>query len=59
MKTEYYDYDESEEMVNKYNIGDIIPVAIFLDKNDNEITRLVGEIDKKKIIKIIEANKDK
>ena len=27
---ESYDYDMDEEMVNKYNIGEIIPVLVFL-----------------------------
>lgn len=38
-----YDYDMDEEEVNKYQVGDIIPVLIALDDNDNEIDRLVGE----------------
>ena len=38
-----YDYDIDEDMVEKYNIGTTIPVLIFLDNNDNEITRIIGE----------------
>lgn len=51
---ESYDYDMDEEMVNKYNIGDIIPVLVFLDKNESEIGRLIGEKTKKEVIKEIE-----
>lgn len=51
---ESYDYDMDEEMVNKYNIGEIIPVLVFLDENENEIGRLIGEKTKKEIIKEIE-----
>lgn len=54
IEIESYDYDMDEEMVKKYNIGDIIPVLIFLDKNSNEIGRLIGEKTKKDIIKEIE-----
>jgi len=51
---ESYDYDMDEDMVKKYNIGEIIPVLVFLDKDDNEIGRLIGEKTKKEIIKEIE-----
>lgn len=51
---ESYDYDMDEDMVKKWNIGEIIPVLVFLDENENEIGRLVGEKTKKEIIKEIE-----
>lgn len=51
---ESYDYDMDEEMVNKYNIGEIIPVLVFLDENEQEIGRLIGEKTKKEIAKEIE-----
>lgn len=59
LKSEYYEYDNSSEQVEKYNIGDSLPVFIFLDKNENEILRLKGEVSKKDILKILEENKDK
>jgi len=59
LETEYYDYDESDEIVKKYNINDRLPVFIFLDKDENEILRLMGEKSKEEILKIIEENKDK
>lgn len=37
-----YDYDINEDIVSKYQIGDILPVFILLD-NDTEITRIIGE----------------
>ena len=49
-----YDYDMDEDMVKKYNIGEIIPVLVFLDKNNNEVGRLIGEKTKKEIVKEIE-----
>ena len=38
-----YDYDNDEDMVEKYNIGTTIPVLIFVDENQNEVGRIVGE----------------
>lgn len=54
IEIESYDYDMDEEMVKKYNIGDIIPVLVFLDENNNEIGRLIGEKRKIEIVKEIE-----
>ena len=54
IEIESYDYDMDEEMVEKYNIGEIIPVLVFLDENEKEIGRLIGEKTKKEIIKEIE-----
>lgn len=38
-----YDYDTDEDMVEKYNIGTTIPVLVFVDENENEVGRIVGE----------------
>ena len=54
IKIESYDYDMDQEQVEKWNIGEIIPVLIFVDENNNEISRLVGGKTKKEIIKEIE-----
>ena len=54
IEIESYDYDMDTEQVEKWNIGEIIPVLIFTDENYNEISRLVGEKTKKEIIKEIE-----
>ena len=37
------DYDMDSEEVGKYNVGNILPVTIFIDENNNELERLVGE----------------
>lgn len=50
-----YDYDTDEEIIKKYNIGEVLPVLIFLDNDDNEVTRLVGEKSKNEIENIIES----
>ena len=47
------DYDLDEEKIEKYKIGDILPVVII--KNDNqEIKRIIGEKNKKEILKELE-----
>ena len=54
IEIESYDYDMDTDMVKKWNIGEIIPVLIFLDEKENEISRLIGEKTKKEVIKEIE-----
>lgn len=54
IEIESFDYDMDEDMVTKYNIGEIIPVLVFLDENENEVGRLIGEKTKKEIVKEIE-----
>lgn len=51
------DYDIDEDEVKKYNVGDRLPVSIFLNDDGSEITRLIGEKNKEDIIKIIEEYK--
>lgn len=59
LQTEMHDFDQDKEAVEKYSINDTLPTFVFLDKNDNEFLRLNGEIDKDKLIDIINKNKDK
>ena len=49
---EEYDYDMDEELIKKYDVGNILPVIIVLDK-DTEIDRIIGEKTKKEIEKIL------
>jgi len=46
-------------MVEKYEINDALSVSVFLNKENKEILRLQGEVEKKKLLKIIEENKEK
>lgn len=48
-----YDYDLDEDMVEKYNIGDKLPVIIMVDENDKEMKRIIGEKKKEELIKFI------
>ena len=50
-----YDYDIDEDIVKKYEVGNIIPVIIFL-KDNKEIDRIIGEKNKKEIKEFIEKN---
>lgn len=47
IKVKDLDYDIDD--ISSYNIGDILPVYIKLDQNDNEIDRLIGEHSKEEI----------
>jgi thiol-disulfide isomerase/thioredoxin len=54
LNTEYFDFDERKDIVEKYKIENTkLPVFIFLDNQDNELERLTGEIDEKVIIDTI------
>lgn len=48
------DLDLNEDEVKPYNVGKILPVLIFLDNNNNELSRLIGEHGKETLIKTIE-----
>lgn len=37
------DYDIDSNEVSKYNPGKVLPVHIFMDDNNQELERLVGE----------------
>ena len=59
LQTEYYDLDKDTEMVQKYNIGDNIPVFVFLDKQGQEFLRIEGEKFKQELLDLINKNKNK
>jgi thiol-disulfide isomerase/thioredoxin len=59
LQTEYYDFDQDKEIVGKYHITNVLPVFVFLDKDGNEFLRLDGEIEKNKLIEIINQNKER
>ena len=48
------DYDMDSDEVFKYDVGKILPVIIFVDNNDREIDRLVGEQKEDKILELID-----
>ena len=48
------DYDLDNEEALSYNPGNILPVLIFTDDENNELKRLTGEIEYKKLLNVIE-----
>ena len=54
IETNEYDYDIDTDLVEKYNIGKVLPVVIILDEDEKEIDRIVGEVSTQKIKEIIE-----
>jgi len=59
LETEYLDYDQDREKVEKYKLKDSLPVFVFLNKGGEEILRFEGEMNKEKIIEIVAAHRDK
>ncbi len=55
LKTEFYDYDEHPEIVEKYQVNENLPVAIVLDDNDKELKRFSGEVEKDELLKTLKA----
>lgn len=53
--TESVDVDIDEEVVEKYDIGERLPVFIFFDDNDKELGRLIGEKSTSQIEEFIEG----
>lgn len=47
------DYDMDLEEVSKYNVGNVLPVVIFLDDNNVELERVIGEQKEKTLLEII------
>lgn len=48
-----YDYDLDEEEIEKYNVGNKLPVLVLEDNNGNEVNRLIGEKSIEDIIEFI------
>ena len=54
--SQYYDFDIYEDMLKeKYNIGDKLPIFIFLNKDNNEIKRLIGEPSVDDILQVLDG----
>lgn len=51
-----YDYDLDEDIVNKYEVKDKLPVFILVD-NDKELTRIIGEKTVEELTNILEVFK--
>jgi len=55
LTVESYDLDMDEEEIEEYNVGDLLPVFIFMN-NNKEILRIVGEKKKEDMINIMKGN---
>ena len=55
IEIEELDYDFDEDEVKEYDVGQILPVVIFMNK-DVEIGRLIGEKSKQEIYDEIMRN---
>jgi thiol-disulfide isomerase/thioredoxin len=53
---EELDLDFDEDEVKKYNVGDTLPVVIFMENNEEKF-RLIGEKTKEEIYKVVEEYK--
>ena len=51
---EELDYDMDSAKVLEYNVGDILPVIIFISSKGDEIDRLIGEQKEDTIVDLIE-----
>lgn len=59
LKTEYFEFDDSPEIVEKYGLEDgLIPTFIFLDTSGEEILRLNGEVSKEQLLETIDKYKN-
>lgn len=56
IEIEELDFDFDEDEVQKYNVGDILPVVIFMD-GDKEVERLIGEKTREEIYDFVERNR--
>lgn len=60
LQTEYLDFDQDEVKIEKLKIkAERLPVVIFQNQKGQEFLRLEGEIDKNKLVEIINKNKNK
>ncbi len=51
-----YDLDMDEDEVEKYDVGDKLPVFIFQDDNNNELFRIIGEKKIEEMEKILKEH---
>lgn len=59
LETEYHDFDQEKDIVEKYQITNILPTFVFLDKENKEFLRLNGEVGKNELVEIINQNKER
>ncbi|MBQ1551796.1 MAG: thioredoxin family protein [Bacilli bacterium] len=55
IETESVDVDIDEDVIEKYDIGERLPVFIFFDDDGKELGRLIGEKSTSQIEEFIEG----
>ena len=58
LTTEFIDADENPKLTEKWGVRDL-PEFIFLDKNENEIERMKGVIEKNVLVAKIRELRDR
>jgi thioredoxin-related protein len=58
LETQYFELEQDKKSFEENHITNI-PTFIFLDKGGNEITRLYGEVEKEKLMEVINENKNR
>lgn len=59
LKTEFYDYDQSPDVMKKYDVDENLPVAIFLSNDEKELKRFSGEVSKDELQQALTTFRDK
>ncbi len=52
------DFDNDNDEIDKYNVGNILPIFIILDNKQKEIRRLTGEKSLKELKKFLLEESD-
>jgi len=51
-----YDYDADKKEIDNYSVGNILPVYILIDADNNEIARSIGEKNKKELTQFLSSH---
>lgn len=59
MKAEFYDFEKDSKIVDTYKIKkNYLPLTIFIDQKNNEMTRVYGDINVDRLSELIFELKD-
>jgi len=60
LRTEYWDFDKDRKKMGEYGVtSEVLPVCIFWDKEGGEVDRCEGEVEKKRLLELIQKYKDR
>ena len=49
-----FDFDKDQDVIARFKVGKVLPVVILFE-DDVEITRIIGERNRKELAKLLEA----